>query len=94
VRAERRCGELLAKAERAKAGDNQHTRSSDGARTTLKAMGLTYDESSRYQQLAAMPEKHFETAVATAKATAGGVTSAFLLREAKRLKPGHAPRRV
>ena len=34
-----------------------------------------------------MPAEHFETAVATAKATAGEVTTAFMLREAKR----HAP---
>lgn len=54
---------------------------------TLADMGLTKDESSRYQQLAAMPAEHFETAVATAKATAGEVTTAFMLREAKR----HAP---
>lgn len=47
-------------------------------------MGLTRDESSRYQQLAAMPAEHFETAVATAKATAGEVTTAFMLREAAR----------
>lgn len=45
-------------------------------------MGLTKDESSRYQQLAAMPDAHFETAVATAKTTAGEVTTAFMLREA------------
>lgn len=44
-------------------------------------MGLTRDESSRYQQLAAMPQEHFETAVATAKATAGEVTTAFMLRD-------------
>lgn len=50
-------------------------------------MGLTYDESSRYQQLAAMPAEHFETAVATAKATAGEVTTAFMLREASKAKP-------
>jgi hypothetical protein len=30
----------------------------------LKDVGLTKDQSSRYQQLAAMPEKHFEAAVA------------------------------
>lgn len=39
---------------------------------TLADMGLTRDESSRYQQLVAMPADCFETAVATAKATAGG----------------------
>lgn len=76
MRAERRCGELLA-----------HTEKNTGVRVrggvvvercdrheapTLADMGLTKDESSRYQQLAAMPAEHFETAVATAKATASG----------------------
>ncbi len=43
-------------------------------------MGLTKDESSRYQQLAAMPAEHFETEVATAKTTVGAVTGAHMLR--------------
>ena len=34
-----------------------------------------------------MPANHFETAVATAKATAGEVTTAFMLREARRYVP-------
>jgi hypothetical protein len=50
-------------------------------------MGLSKSESSRYQQLAAMPAEHFETAVATAKATAGEVTTAFMLREAGKARP-------
>lgn len=90
VRAERRCGELLARTERARPEDNlRRGPKSNDATTgpTLAQMGLTKDESSRYQQLAAMPAEHFETAVATAKATAGEVTTAFMLREAKR----HAP---
>jgi hypothetical protein len=64
VRAERRCGELLARTEknRGAATPSDDTRASP---PTLKKMGLTYDESSRYQQLAAMPAEHFETAVAT-----------------------------
>lgn len=88
VRAERRCGELLARTERARPEDNlKRGPKSNDATTgpTLAQMGLTKDESSRYQQLAAMPADHFETAVATAKATAGEVTTAFMLREAKRL---------
>lgn len=87
VRAERRCGELLARtaetgerAARGKPAETSHA-------STLSEMGLTRDESSRYQQLAAMPADHFETAVATAKATAGEVTTAFMLREAKRHVP-------
>jgi len=89
VRAERRCGELLARTEKHGGGRPTENPSNDarGSTPTLKEMGLTYDESSRYQQLAAMAAEHFETAVATAKATAGEVTTAFMLREAKR----HAP---
>ena len=74
VRAERRCGELLrdsaASGERAtQAGNvNQHSRVSNDAMPNLADIGLTRDQSSRYQQLAAMPDKHFETAVATAGA--------------------------
>lgn len=90
VRAERRCGELLARTEKntgAKGAGPIAVERYDRNTPTLAQMGLTKDESSRYQQLAAMPAEHFETAVATAKATAGEVTTAFMLREAKR----HAP---
>lgn len=90
VRAERRCGELLARTEKntgARGIGTSAVERCDTTPPTLAEMGLTRDESSRYQQLAAMPAEHFETAVATAKATAGEVTTAFMLREAKR----HAP---
>lgn len=90
VRAERRCGELLTATERNKGATvrgRMAVERHDTHTPTLADMGLTRDESSRYQQLAAMPAEHFETAVATAKATAGEVTTAFMLREAKR----HAP---
>lgn len=86
VRAERRCGELLTQTEK-----NQGARGVgpiaveryDRNAPTLADMGITKDQSSRYQQLAAMPAEHFETAVATAKDTAGQVTTAFMLRTAK-----------
>lgn len=97
VRAERRCGELLAKAERAQRGDNRYTaKTSDDAtsRPTLSDLGLTRDQSSRYQQIAAMPARHFETAIQMAKATAGEVTTAFMLREAKKLQPPKPRRSV
>jgi hypothetical protein len=95
VRAERRCGELLKATEKNTGargvGSNQHqVLSHDATAPTLEDMGLTRSESSRYQQLADMPEEHFETAVATAKATAGQVTTAFMLREAKKDKPAKA----
>jgi hypothetical protein len=57
VRAERRCGELLAHTEKHVGGRPTDNRSNDatGSPPTLREMGLTKDESSRYQQLAAMP---------------------------------------
>jgi hypothetical protein len=90
VRAERRCGELLATAEKNRGAAGIGTSAvqrDDRTPPTLEEMGLTKNESSRYQRLAAMPDEHFETAVATAKATAGEVTTAFMLREAKKAKP-------
>jgi hypothetical protein len=44
---------------------------------TLPAIGISRERSSRWQQFAAMPDDHFETAVATAKDTTGQVTSGF-----------------
>lgn len=99
VRAERRCGELLRVTEKHQGGRPRENQSHDTTgfagveiltarpAPTLSDMGLTKDESSRYQQLAAMPAEHFETAVATAKATAGEVTTAFMLREASKHRP-------
>lgn len=89
VKAERRCGELLSGMDRAAVGDNQFSRSSDAATTspTLADMGLTKDQSSRFQKLAAMPLDVFEAAVETAKEAVGEVTTAFMLREARTLQP-------
>jgi len=62
VRAERRCGELLTRsaetgdrATREMHGRGGQVASFDQTPPTLAQMGLTKDESSRYQQLAAMP---------------------------------------
>lgn len=86
VRAERRCGELTAKMERKQgARTDKDTSSHDATKSkALADAGLTRHEAARYEALAAMPEEHFETAVETAKATAGAVTTAFMLREAKK----------
>jgi len=90
VRAERKCGELLAGAEKNDGGRPPRNQSNATtgftAPPTLADMGITKDQSSRYQSLASMSEEHFETAVATAKDTAGEVTTAFMLREAAKRK--------
>lgn len=94
VRAERKCGEMLIESaergERAtKHGNvNPATKVSNDTTPTLSDIGITRDQSSRYQSLASMSDEHFETAVATAKDTAGEVTTAFMLREAKKAKRG------
>ena len=101
VRAERRCGELLrgnvaTASERGQQGakarwDGKSDEPTSHA-ASLSDMGLTKDQSSRYQSLASMSDDHFETAVATAKDTAGQVTTAFMLREANKNKPQGKPK--
>ncbi len=81
-RAERKAGEMLREAKAAgtvesKGGDRGNRYSSkvdsdDFAKpATLSEIGITKDESSRYQKLANMPDEHFETAIETAKQAAG-----------------------
>lgn len=92
VRAERKAGEMLRKAaeqgKRATPNGNVNpatikvSNETTPSPVTLAEIGITRDQSSRYQKLAAMPDEHFETAVETAKASAGEVTTAFMLREA------------
>lgn len=68
--------DIRERATRGGDGSNQHKGANVVSRdisstATLPDFGLTRDQSSRYQKLAAMPEEHFETAIATAKATVG-----------------------
>lgn len=96
VRAERKCGEMLRSSEKAKGGKPMQERyrscdtTSNGA--TLADMGISKDQSSRWQKLADMPEEHFETAVATAKEHAGQVTTAHMLRMADEIRKNAAMR--
>jgi hypothetical protein len=86
VRAERRCGELLKEGRKngLRLGPGQNLLSHDGI--GLKTLGLTLNQSSRYQQLAEMPEEQFETALSTAKEAVGEVTTAHMLRLAQALR--------
>jgi hypothetical protein len=73
VRAERRCGELLAEMEKAKgsarpgvgrAGNNAVAGCCKITQPrTLADLGLTKDQSSKWQKLAAVPEEEFEAAI-------------------------------
>lgn len=84
VRAERRAGEMLRKAR--ESGDLRgqgNPQLSTASTIGLEQIGITRDQSSRYQKLAEMPAEHFETAIESAKAAAGEVSTAFMLRQAK-----------
>ncbi len=76
VRAERKCGELLRDMEKAKGTDRGgRTSKIDGRRElpsnspkTLSEMGVTKDQSSKWQKLANIPDDEFEEAVTMAGA--------------------------
>lgn len=87
VRAERRAGQMLAEMPKAtgKAGQfaGGNTIVPPVKEKTLADIGITKNESSRWQKLAAVSDKQFEHAVAAAKEVAGEVTTAAMLRAAK-----------
>lgn len=78
VRSERRAGQLLAEMPKNSGKLRNSSPSHDGRATTptLASLGITYNDSSRWQKLAAIDEEKFEAAVAAAKEAAGEVTTA------------------
>lgn len=88
VRAERRAGQMLAEMPKATGELRNSSRSHDGTATkTLADIGITKNESSRWQKLAAVTDTQFEEAVSAAKEVAGEVTTAAMLRAAKACEP-------
>lgn len=95
VRAQRRAGEMLAQTEKAGGSLKRGpvvVADDHGKPATLADMGITKDQSSNWQALASMTEEHFEATVEAAKDTAGEVTTAFMLREAKKARPHGKPK--
>jgi len=80
VRAERRAGQMLAEMPKNEGKLNNSSRSYDTTTTKLSDIGISKDQSSRWQKLAAVPDDQFEQAVAAAKEVAGEVTTAAMLR--------------
>jgi hypothetical protein len=58
---------------------------------TLAQIGITRDESSRYQRLASIPAEKFEATISLAKEKPGGVTTAFMLKQVAVMKPTKPP---
>ena len=83
IRAERRCGQLLKEMDKAKGAQGnpggqgaKFVRSTDAtAQKTLADLGISKDQSSRWQRLADIPERSFEDAIG-----AGASTSAIIAR--------------
>jgi hypothetical protein len=97
VRAERKAGAMLLVSEKNKGarGVGKSAVTSCDRTPTLEEIGVTKNQSSRWQRMAAMPDDQFEVVVETSKAQVGQVTSAVILREAKKLvekdKPAAKP---
>lgn len=75
LQAERKCGELL----KQMAADGQRKSQGESLqreRLSLKELGVSEIESHRFQQIAAVPKKDFDAALASARATQTPVTSA------------------
>jgi hypothetical protein len=87
VRAERRAGQMLSEMPKATGKSGQFTGGHivvpPVKEQTLADIGITKNESSRWQKLAAVSESQFEQAVSAAKEVAGEVTTAAMLRAAK-----------
>ena len=101
IRAERKAGEMLRNAKAAgtvatpgkqtvnlkhQRWSNETTTDNTPKPATLSEIGITKDESSRFQKLAAIPDEHFETAVESAKLAAGEVSAAAVLRGETQMK--------
>lgn len=97
VRAERRAGEMLLELKKSSGARGQLTgRDSSGgpivvppedATKTLADMGITKNDSARWQKLAKVTPAQFEDAVMAAKEVAGEVTTAAIVRAVSPQKP-------
>lgn len=80
IRAERRAGELLKQDPDLKPGNPQW---SQRATNVLSEADITKSQSSRWQQVAAMPEKKFEKHIEEVKESGEELTTAGVLREVR-----------
>lgn len=91
VRAERRAGQLLAEMPKNIGAAATRSHDTTALPKTLDDLGISKDQSSRWQKLAAVSDEKFEHAVAAAKDIAGEVTTAAMLRAAKEGQPKVEP---
>ena len=76
LRAERKAGQLLSEMEKAKGGDPRPPPVAVGGPPTLADLGVSYNQSSQWQKLAAVPDDEFETALDAERPTTNGIIAA------------------
>ena len=84
IRAERRAGELLREIDRERRGGDRRSKSRGGA-LKLADLGINKNQSSRWQQIAAIDEPTFEQHIAKTKNNGRELTSAATLKLARQL---------
>ena len=91
LRAERRAGELLKKIIFI---SNQYESQSNGTTTTLKEIGVSKDQSSKWQKIASIPEEKFENFLSVQKelSTAGVLNYKKNLDRQERVDTTETPR--
>jgi N6-adenosine-specific RNA methylase IME4 len=86
LRAERRAGEMLKEGERRKADEGRPKKGNQLdclSKPTLREIGVTENQSTRWQQLASIPEADFEHAIDQAKIAGQELTRTMLHKIAK-----------
>jgi N6-adenosine-specific RNA methylase IME4 len=90
--AERRAGALLAEMKKHQGGNPNLSSRREGLRPTLKALGITYNQSSAWQRVAEIPEQDFVRHLANADLaglTLRTLLGALLVRERQRHNQRH-----
>jgi len=95
LRAERRAGELWPgwpnKHPAGRPPGNRSQRVTDDSPPRLNELGISKRQSSRWQQIAAVPEPVFEERIATTRSRRQELTTAGALKLARSYRPPHMP---
>lgn len=83
IRAERRAGQMLAEMEMQKPGEYQRSHTATVA-PSLSDLGITKTQSSRWQQMATVPDEAVEKHIASIRAAGEKLTSGSVLKLAKK----------
>lgn len=83
LRAERKCGELLRERDKARGGRPSETPTAPGGVSPLSDLGITHNQSSQWQKLAAVPPDLFEQQLQGERPTTNGIIAAHAQPEPK-----------